>query len=241
MGSLDIFWFDSLDLVGINVGCIMKTLQKFLLWYLVLVGLYCLVSTGHFLFFGGSPRFFYNLIVEVLIFSLGVLVLFSVGSLLWLLFFMKFPPTPYSFSKDRLYQVPTSPEGRFLCPKETRRTDGYYSPSKKCYLFRKGEKLPDHLKLIRVPENVVLQFKRNQFRELKANMRIDLTNHGYNALIDCRVWTERINYINYNCVCGRPALIVSANYPGDIDIVEGHCIDNFEDLIYGSALYNQDP
>lgn len=219
----------------------MKTLQKLVLWYFVLLGIYCVLSIGYYLLFGGGPRFFYELIVEVLTFSLGVLVLFSVVTVVWFLFFMKFPATPYSFSKDRLFQVPESPEGRFLCDKAIRRTDGYYSPSKKCYLFRKGEKLPDHLKLIRVPDNVVLMFKRNQFRELKANMKIDLSNHGYNALIDCRVWTERINYINYNCVCGRPALVVSSNYPGNIDLVESHCIDDFDDLIYGSALYNQDP
>lgn len=147
-----------------------------------------------------------------------------------------------SFTKDdpRLAHIPTSPNGRFVCAPRDRKPN-YYSPSKKFYYFRKGEKLPDHLLLIRVPENTIACFSDVRLSEAKAYARIDLMNHGYNAIIDACTWTQSINRFIYHTVRGRPALIVSKSYTGNIDLLEEHCNDDFTNMIYGKAIHNEDP
>lgn len=158
------------------------------------------------------------------------------------LFFPK-PPAPNSFTKDdpRLTYVPNTPEGRFICKPELRRMGGYIGKSKKFYFFRLGEQFPKHLKLYLVPENTIVQFDRCNMNELLADVKIDMQNHGYNALIDCTISYSRINYMNRTTVRGRPALIVSENYTGDINLLANKCSCKFDDLIYGKAIYDQDP
>lgn len=119
--------------------------------------------------------------------------------------------------------------------------NGYIGKSKKFYIFRLGEQLPSHFKLIRVPENTIVQFKRCDMNELRADAKIDMENHGYNALIDCSISFYRVNYMNVTCVRGRPALVVSENYSGNINLLEERCSDNFDKMIYGEVLHNQDP
>ena len=147
-----------------------------------------------------------------------------------------------TFSKEdpRLAQIPSTPEGRFVCAPENRKPN-YYSPSKKFYYFRKGEQLPDHLVLIRVPDNTIVSFSDIRFSETKAYARIDLMNHGYNAIIDSTKWSQSINRIIHYTMRGRPALIVSKSYTGNIDLLEERCKDDFSDMIYGKAIHNEDP
>lgn len=162
---------------------------------------------------------------------------------IWALFIFRFPPAPNTFTKNdaRLAIIPNTPEGRFVCKPELRRMNGYIEKSKKFYIFRLGEQLPSHFKLIRVPENTIVQFKRCNMNELRADVKIDMENHGYNALIDCSISFYRVNYMNVTCVRGRPALVVSENYSGDINLLEERCSDNFDKMIYGEVLHNQDP
>ena len=77
-----------------------------------------------------------------------------------------------SFTKDdpRLAHIPVSPNGRFVCAPRDRKPN-YYSPSKKFYYFRKGEKLPDHLLLIRVPENTIACFSDVRLSEAKEALQ----------------------------------------------------------------------
>lgn len=156
----------------------------------------------------------------------------------WALFIFRFPSNIKPFPKDdpRWAKIETTPNGRFVCAPDLRKGEGYYKPSKKFYFFRLGEQFPSHLKIVRVPETVYVTFKEHLTKELRAKMKIDMANRGYNALIDCELWTERRNGINVTCICGRPALLVSTNYPGDIDLLEVHCVDTFDDLIYGTQV-----
>ena len=168
-------------------------------------------------------------------------LIFLGGFLFWY-FLLRSKPHPNTFTQEdpRLAHISNTPEGRFVCAPELQNPN-YYKPSKKFYYFRKGEQLPAHLLLIRVPDNTIVSFYDTRVCELRAKARIDLMNHGYNAIIDVLQSTERINHINRYGVRGRPALIVSKAYTGDIDLLEKHCNDDFDNLIYGQAIQNEDP
>ena len=123
-------------------------------------------------------------------------LIFLGGFLFWY-FLLRSKPHPNTFTQDdpRLADISNTPEGRFVCSPELQNPN-YYKPSKKFYYFRKGEQLPAHLLLIRVPDNTIVSFYDTRVCELRAKARIDLMNHGYNAIIDVLQSTERINHIN---------------------------------------------
>ena len=139
----------------------------------------------------------------------------------------------------RLVQIPKSIEGRFVCTPGKRKFN-YYAPPKKFYFFRKGESIPEHLSLIRISDTTGLSFTDTRVCDIKQTARIDLVNHGYNALIDFTQSAVRYNDINGYVVRGRPALIVSNSYTGDIDLLESHCNDDFSDCIYGTVVPDED-
>ena len=69
------------------------------------------------------------------------------------------------------------------------------------------------------------------FNETKAQLRIDVMNHGYNAMIDCKPSTFFYPYVGTSWR-GRPALLVNKDYPGNVDLLLKNCNDDFSDAIY---------
>lgn len=118
---------------------------------------------------------------------------------------------------------------RFVCEPGLERRDGYVSASPRFYVFREGQKLPDYLVLVKLGK-VKLRCGRTMTSEAFETAKIDIINHGFNAFVDVKV--ERLIDRKTDYVTGVPALLVSRNYRGDVNLLSNRCSDNFQDAIY---------
>lgn len=123
---------------------------------------------------------------------------------------------------ETMNSLPHTP--RFVCEKGLERRDGYISRSPKFYVFRMGEHWPDHLIPVKF-SGVKLRCGHTTLREALRNAEIDIRNHGYNAFINVTV--DRIIDRRTDYVTGFPALLVSKNYRGDVNLLIKRCNDAF--------------
>ena len=118
---------------------------------------------------------------------------------------------------------------RFVCQPGLERRDGYVAVSPRFYVFREGQKLPEYLVLVKRGK-VKLRCGHTVTSEALETAKIDIINHGFNAFVDVRV--ERLIDRKTDYVTGVPALLVSRNYRGDVNLLSERCGDNFQDAIY---------
>lgn len=103
------------------------------------------------------------------------------------------------------------------------------------YIFRMGEALPGHLKIVEAP-NIVIGSENRFISEAKRQLRIDLLNHGFNGVAYAVVSTYISgNGLYLSTIVGRPVLVVSKNYNGNVDALRSRCSINFFNLIYSRA------
>lgn len=121
------------------------------------------------------------------------------------------------------------PTSRFVCQPGLERRDGYVAVSPRFYVFREGQKLPEYLVLVKRGK-VKLRCGHTVTSEALETAKVDIINHGFNALVDVRV--ERLIDRKTDYVTGVPALLVSRNYRGDVNLLSKRCSDNFQDAIY---------
>lgn len=57
-----------------------------------------------------------------------------------------------------------------------------------------------------------------------------MVNHGFNALVN--VGFERLIDRKTDYIVGLPALLVSKNYRGDVNLLAERCNDDFKDAVY---------
>ena len=57
-----------------------------------------------------------------------------------------------------------------------------------------------------------------------------MVNHGFNALVNVRF--KRLIDRKTDDVVGFPALLVSKNYRGDVNLLAERCNDDFKDAVY---------
>lgn len=117
---------------------------------------------------------------------------------------------------------------------------GYNKTSGKFYIFRKGQSLPDHLMVVECP-NILIGSRNRLISEAKQQLRIDVQNHGFNAVTDAVIGSFKNGAReNFSTIVGRPTLVVSRNYKGNIEALASKCNINFFDLIYCRARVCKD-
>lgn len=116
--------------------------------------------------------------------------------------------------------------GRWLCAPNKRRYDGYCPYPHKVYIVRQCENLPHNFVLVK-KSSYAVRSHHSRPGESRRQLNVDVINHGFNALLSAEV---RHRYIQ-----GQPALIVSRNYTGNIDLLVERCQDDFTNCFYCDA------
>lgn len=125
---------------------------------------------------------------------------------------------------------------RFVCQPGLERRDGYVAVSPRFYVFREGQKLPEYLVLVKRGK-VKLRCGHTVTSEALETAKIDIINHGFNALVDVRV--ERLIDRKTDYVTGVPALLVSRNYRGDVNLLIRRCNADFKNALYCTVCTDQ--
>ncbi len=97
------------------------------------------------------------------------------------------------------------------------------------FLVRKGESLPTNYRVVAENSETLVCF-HGRLVEAVKNIKIDVINNGYNALLDYTTVVNRNS--SDDCVSGRPALIVSVNYAGDVQKKVAACSTSLSHLTY---------
>ena len=118
---------------------------------------------------------------------------------------------------------------RYVCQPGLERRDGYVAKSPKFYVFRFGQRWPEHLVLVKFGK-VKLRCGHTTASEALKTATIDVMNHGFNAFVNVRF--ERLIDRKTDYVVGFPALLVSKNYRGDVNLLAERCNDDFKDAVY---------
>ena len=118
---------------------------------------------------------------------------------------------------------------RFVCEPGNERRDGYMSRSPKFYVFRFGQQWPEHLVPVKFGK-VKLRCGHTKASEALETAKVDIINHGFNAFINVKI--ERLIDRKTDYVIGFPALLVSKNYRGDVNLLAERCNDDFQDAVY---------
>ena len=118
---------------------------------------------------------------------------------------------------------------RYVCQPGLERRDGYVAKSPKFYVFRFGQRWPEHLVLVKFGK-VKLRCGHTTASEALKTATIDVMNHGFNAFVNVRF--ERLIDRKTDYVVGFPALLVSKNYRGDVNLLAERCNDDFQDAVY---------
>lgn len=105
---------------------------------------------------------------------------------------------------------------------------------RRIHLIRRGETLPPTLKVIAESQNTLV-CHRSRVSDALNDIKIDVMNNGYNALLDYQSTVNR-GWNETDSVSGRPALIVSTNYAGDTSTKIASCIPTLPNLIYSQRL-----
>ena len=74
---------------------------------------------------------------------------------------------------------------RYVCQPGQERRDGYVAKSPKFYVFRFGQRWPEHLVPVKFGK-VKLRCGHTTAAEALATARVDVVNHGFNALVNVR-------------------------------------------------------
>lgn len=74
---------------------------------------------------------------------------------------------------------------RYVCQPGQERCGGYVAKSPKFYVFRFGQRWPEHLVPVKFGK-VKLRCGHTTAAEALATARVDVVNHGFNALVNVR-------------------------------------------------------
>lgn len=129
--------------------------------------------------------------------------------------------------RDTMNSLPHT--SRFVCEPGKERRDGYVSRSPKFYVFRFGQHWQEHLVPVKFGK-AKLRCGHTRASEALETAKIDIINHGFNAFINIKF--ERLIDRKTDYVVGFPALLVSKNYRGDVNLLAERCNDDFTDAVY---------
>lgn len=118
---------------------------------------------------------------------------------------------------------------RCVCQPGQERRDGYVAKSPMFYVFRFGRRWPEHLVPVKFGK-VKLRCGHTTTAEALAPAKVDVVNHSFNALVNVRF--ERLIERKTDYGVGFPALLVSKNYRGDVNLLAERCNDDFKDAVY---------